>query len=111
MSDLSAKSKKELIELIDQLKGKLSEMREVEKKVVTDESHLPGYAFSIFQNSDDSFHQVFISYNAEKLVAKVEKVVSLETKNYQNVMLHAKKELVEKIMNKDQINHKQKGTK
>jgi hypothetical protein len=86
-------------------------MKEVEKKVVSDETDLPGYGFSVFQDGNDTFHQVFISYNSEKLVAKVEKVVSLETKNYQNVMLHAKKELVEKVMNKDQINHKQKGKK
>ena len=110
MSDLLLKSKKDLVEIIEQLKIKLSEMKEVEQKAISNEESLPGQAFSIFQDDNDQFHMAKISYNADKLVAKIEKIENLDTKNLQLANYYATKELAEKIMSNEQITHN-KGKK
>ena len=71
MSDLEKKSKKELLDIIDQLREKLGNMQGVEAKQEALEQSLPGVGFSVLQDRDDTFKLVEISFDFDSKAAKV----------------------------------------
>lgn len=103
MSDLINKSKKELVEIIEQMKEKLQEVQQLEKELAPKESDLIGKALSFYKDSDGQYQKVVINYNPESLVARIDNIQLLKTKDDQVAMYLAKKHLVEDIMNLSQI--------
>jgi hypothetical protein len=106
VSDLEKKSKKELLDIIDQLRSKLGEMQGVEAKQGSLESNLPGVGFSIVQ-SGKKFQLVQIKFDFESKAARVEKVEDIYPSNYEFAMFQAKKFLIETVMSKENLNHLQ----
>lgn len=105
MSDLEKKSKKELLDIIDQLRDKLGEMQGVEAKHDALESQLPGYAFSVIQDSDEKFKIVDLMFDFHSKAAKITNVKEVMTQGYDYALYEAKKILIEKVMNKNNLNH------
>ena len=106
MSDLEKKSKKELLDIIDQLRSKLGEMQGVEAKQESLESSLPGIGFSIVQ-SEGKFQLVEIKFDFASKAARIEKVEEIYPSNYEFAMFQAKKFLIDTVMNKENLNHLQ----
>lgn len=109
MSDLEKKSKKELLDVIEQLRNKLEEMQGVEAKQEALEHKLNGLGFSIVQDVNDKFHLIEISFDFNTKAAKITKSTEIMTQGYEYAMFEAKKFLIERIMNKDNINHLKGG--
>jgi hypothetical protein len=105
MSDLEKKSKKELLDIIDQLREKLGNMQGVEAKQEALEQSLPGIGFSVLQDRDDTFKLVEISFDFDSKAAKVAKVIDVVTSGYEYALYDAKKFLIERVMHKSNINH------
>lgn len=105
MSDLEKKSKKELLDIIDQLREKLGNMQGVEAKQEALEQSLPGIGFSVLQDRDDTFKLVEISFDFDSKAAKVTKVIDVVTSGYEYALYDAKKFLIERVMHKSNINH------
>ncbi len=105
MSDLEKKSKKELLDIIDQLRKKLEEMQGVEAKQESLESSLNGIGFSIIQDRDRSFKLVEIAFDFDSKAAKVITVVNTNSNGYEYALYDAKKFLIERVMNKQNLNH------
>lgn len=106
MSDLEKKSKKELLDIIDQLRAKLGEMQGVEAKQESLETSLPGTGLSIVQ-SKGKFQLVEIKFDFNSKAARVETVEEIYPSNYEFALFQAKKFLVDKVMNKENLNHLQ----
>jgi hypothetical protein len=106
MSDLEKKSKKELLDIIDQLRLKLGEMQGVEAKQESLETNLPGTGFSIVQ-AGGKFQLVQIKFDFDSKAARIEKVEEIYPSNYEFALFQAKKFLVNEIMNKTNLNHLQ----
>ena len=104
MSDLEKKSKKELLDIIDQLRSKLGDMQGVEAKQESLESSLPGIGFSIVQ-FDGKFQLVEIKFDFNSKAARIEKVEEIYPSNYEFALFQAKKFLVDTVMNKENLNH------
>lgn len=104
MSDLEKKSKKELLDIIDQLRAKLGEMQGVEAKHEALEQSLPGTGFSIVQASG-KFQLVEIKFDFESKAARIDRVEEIYPSNYDFALFQAKKYLIETIMNKSNLNH------
>lgn len=105
MSDLEKKSKKELLDIIDQLREKLGNMQSVEAKQEALEQSLPGIGFSVIQDRDDKFKLIEISFDFDSKAAKVTNIVEANSNGYEYALYDAKKFLIEKVMNKSNINH------
>lgn len=105
MSDLEKKSKKELLDIIDQLRNKLGEMQGVEAKQDSLESSLPGIGFSVIQDRDGIFKLVEISFDFDSKAATVTNVVNANSNGYEYALYDAKKFLIERVMNKQNLNH------
>jgi hypothetical protein len=105
MSDLEKKSKKELLDIIDQLRVKLGDMHEVEAKQDALEQELNGVGFSIVQYVDSKFKLVQIKFDFASKAARIETVEEIYPSNYEFALFQAKKFLVSTIMNKDNLNH------
>lgn len=105
MTDLEKKSKKELLNIIDQLRAKLGEMQVVEAKQDALEQSLNGVGFSVVQDRDGVFNIVQLSFDFDSGAAKLSKVVPVETRGYEYALYEAKKFLIERIMNKNNLNH------
>ena len=108
MSDLEKKSKKELLDIIDQLREKLGEMQGVEAKHEALEQSLDGFAFSVIQDKNDKFQVVELGFDFDSKAAKIVNVREVMTQGYEYAMYEAKKILIEKVMNKDNLNHLKK---
>jgi len=106
MTDLEKKSKKELVEIIDQLKEKLEVMQGVEKKQDALESDLRGVGFSIVQDINGRFNFVEIKFDIDTKVGKIEKIEEVYPNNFEFALFQAKKFLVNTVMHKDNLNHK-----
>lgn len=106
MSDLEKKSKKELLDIIDQLRSKLGDMQGVEAKQESLESSLPGTGFSVVQ-SNGKYQLVEIKFDFNSKAARIEKVEEIYPSNYEFAMFQAKKFLIDEIMNKENLNHLQ----
>jgi hypothetical protein len=104
MSDLEKKSKKELLDIIDQLRSKLGEMQGVELKQEALENKLEGTGFSIV-HADGKFQLVEIKFDFASKAAKVEKVEEIYPSNYEFSLFQAKKFLIDKVMSKENLNH------
>ena len=105
MSDLLQKSKKELVEIIDQMVNKLSVVKEAEKKMDLSSSDLKGVGMSVFKDNNDRFHLVELSFDVETGSATVKSKKSLDTGDYDIALYNSKKFLVEAIFNREQLNH------
>lgn len=105
MSDLEKKSKKELLDIIDQLRYKLGEVREVEAKQDALESNLLGTGFSVIQDRDGIFKLIEIGFDFDSKAATITNVRELATNGYDYALYDAKKFLIERIMSVDNINH------
>jgi hypothetical protein len=108
MSDLEKKSKKELLDIIDQLRVKLGDMQGVELKQEALESKLDGIGFSIIQDRDDTFKLLKIKFDFDSKAARIDDVMEV-TSGYDYALYEAKKFLIEKVMNKDNLNHLKGG--
>ena len=97
MSDLEKKSKKELLDIIDQLRSKLGEMQGIEAKHEALEQKLDGFGFSIIQDKDDKFHVVELAFDFNSKAAKITNVKEVVTQGYEYAMYEAKKILIEKV--------------
>jgi hypothetical protein len=106
---LESWNKKELINLIGELRETIETLKTTEKKIDSLESSLPGLGISILQKDDRSFHLVQIGYNSETGAAKVINLKDLETKTLATAVYLTQKELVEKVASVQQINHLKKG--
>jgi len=104
MSDLEKKSKKELLDIIDQLRLKLGDMQVIESKQEALESKLDGIGFSVVQDRDNKFKLLKIKFDFDSKAAKIDDVVEV-TSGYDYALYEAKKFLIEKVMNKDNLNH------
>lgn len=105
MSDLEKKSKKELLDIIDQLRSKLGEVREVEAKQDALESNLLGTGFSVIRDRDGIFKLIEIRFDFDSKAATITNVRELATNGYDYALYDAKKFLIERIMSVDNINH------
>jgi hypothetical protein len=105
MSDLEKKSKKELLDIIDQLRGKLGEMQGVEAKQEAMECSLEGVGFSVIQDRDNTFKILEIAFDFDSKAATISKVTEVTTNGYEYALYEAKKFLIERVMNKDNLNH------
>lgn len=110
MTDLEKKSKKELLDIIDQLRGKLEEMQNVEAKQDALESELKGTGFSIIQDNNGKFNLVEIKFDIDSKIGKIEKVEEVYPSNFEFALFQAKKFLVDRVMNKENLNHKKEKT-
>jgi hypothetical protein len=111
MKDLEkTKTKKELVDIIEQLQAKLVEMQGVEAKVDSLESNLPGKGFSIIQDLAGKFQLVKIEFDFDTKAAKVVGATEMHPSNYEFALYEAKKHLVEVVMNKDNLNHLKEKT-
>jgi hypothetical protein len=110
MSDLEKKSKKELLDIIDQLRSKLGEMQGVEAKQDALEYNLEGLGFSVIQDRDDTFKILEISFDFDSKAATISRVVDVTTNGYEYALYEAKKFLIEKVMNKNNLNHLKEKT-
>jgi hypothetical protein len=108
MSDLEKKSKKELLDIIDQLRSKLGEMQGIEAKHEALEQKLDGFGFSVIQDKNDKFHVVELAFDFNSKAAKITNVKEVVTQGYEYAMYEAKKILIEKVMNKSNLNHLKK---
>ena len=108
MSDLEKKSKKELLDIIDQLREKLENVQGVEQKQVALESKLKGLGFSIVQDLDDTFKLVKIGFDFNTKAARIEDVIEMYPSNYEYSLFEAKKFLVQEIMSSNNLNHLRK---
>jgi len=109
MSDLEKKSKKELLEIIDQLRSKLSEVKEVEAKHDALEKSLDGFGFSVIQDRNEKFQIVELGFDYDSKAAKIIKVREVISQGYEYALYEAKKVLIEKVMCKSNLNHLKKG--
>jgi len=105
MSDLEKKSKKELLDIIDQLRSKLEDMKGVESKQEALESNLNGKAFSIIQDLEEKFQLVELLFDFDTKTGKIVNVESIYPSNYEFALFQGKKYLVDNIMNKENLNH------
>lgn len=105
MSDLEKKSKKELLDIIDQLKEKLGEMQGIEAKHEALEQKLDGFGFSVIQDVDAKFKVVNLAFDFNSKAAKITDVKEVMTQGYEYALYEAKKILIEKVMNKNNLNH------
>ena len=103
--DLESKTKKELVEIISQLKEKLEQMQGVEAKQVASETDLAGTGFSIIQDLEGKFQFVELKFDFDSKAAKISSIEAVYPSNHEFAMYQAKKFLVSKIMNKDNLNH------
>lgn len=105
MTDLEKRSKKELLDIIDQLRDKIKELEGVE--VVQDAlaSKMNGLGLSVVQNADGKFQLVEIAFDFNSKAAKIDKINEIYPSNYEFSLFEAKKFLIEKIMSKDNLNH------
>jgi hypothetical protein len=108
MLDLEKKSKKELLDIIDQLRSKLGEMQGVEAKHEALEQGLDGFGFSVVQDSSDRFQIVELGFDFSSKAAKITNVREVVSQGYEYAMYEAKKILIEKVMNKNNLNHLKK---
>jgi hypothetical protein len=104
MSDLEKKSKKELLDIIDQLRNKLGEMSGVEAKQEALEQTLAGVGFSIVQ-FEEKFQLVEIKFDFNSKAARIETVEEIYPSNYEFALFQAKKFLVDKVMSMNNLNH------
>lgn len=105
MSDLEKKSKKELLDIIEQLREKLGEMQGVEAKQESLEQSLPGVGFSVIQDRDGLFKILEISFDFDSKAATITNVTNANSTGYDYALYDAKKFLVERVMHKSNINH------
>lgn len=105
MSDLEKKSKKELLDIIDQLREKLGDMKQVEAKQDALEQSLPGIGFSVIQDRDGKFKLIEISFDFDSKAAIIGKVVETNSNGYEYALYEAKKFLIDRVMNKNNLNH------
>jgi hypothetical protein len=105
MSDLEKKSKKELLDIIDQLREKLGGMKQVEAKQDALEQSLPGIGFSVIQDRDGKFKLLEISFDFDSKAAIIGKVVETNSNGYEYALYEAKKFLIDRVMNKNNLNH------
>jgi hypothetical protein len=105
MSDLEKKSKKELLDIIDQLREKLGGMKQVEAKQDALEQSLPGIGFSVIQDRDGKFKLIEISFDFDSKAAIIGKVVETNSNGYEYALYEAKKFLIDRVMNKNNLNH------
>jgi hypothetical protein len=105
MTDLEKKSKKELVDIILQLKTKLGEMQGVEAKQDALEQSLPGIGFSVIQDRDDRFKLLEIAFDFDSKAAIIGKVVETNSNGYEYALYEAKKFLIDRVMNKNNLNH------
>jgi len=105
MTDLEKRSKKELLDIIEQLRDKIQTLQQVE--VVQDAlgSKMNGLGFSVIQDPSGSFKLLEILFDFKSKTAKIDKVNDIHPSNYEFALFQAKKFLVESIMNKDNLNH------
>jgi hypothetical protein len=105
MTDLEKKSKKELVDIIQQLRDKLSDMQVVEEKQDALETNLSGIGFSIVQDEDEKFKLLEISFDFATKAAKITKVEDIHPSNYEFSLFQAKKFLIDRVMDKVNLNH------
>jgi len=105
VTDLEKKSKKELLDIIDQLRSKLSEMQGVEAKHEALETSLGGKGFSIIQDENDKFQLVHLSFDTATKAGRIEKLEEIHPSNYEFAMFQAKKYLIDAVMTKENLNH------
>ncbi len=105
MSDLEKKSKKELLDIIDQLRTKLSDMQEVEAVQESLESEMEGVGFSVIQDRDGIFKLLEISFDFDSKAAKIVDVKNANSNGYEYALYDAKKFLIERVMTKSNLNH------
>jgi hypothetical protein len=105
VSDLEKKSKKELLDIIEQLREKLGNMKEVEAKQGALEQNLPGIGFSVVQDRDGKFKLVEISFDFDSKAATITSVVETNSNGYEYALYEAKKFLIDRVMNKNNLNH------
>jgi hypothetical protein len=103
--DLENKTKKELIEIISQLKEKLVDMQGVEAKQEASESVMAGKGFSIIKDLEGKMRLLDISFDFDTKVAKIAKETVFPANTFEYAMFQAKKHLVEVIMTSENINH------
>ncbi len=106
-SNLESKTKKELVEIIDQLSNKLKEMTSTEEKIVSLEEDLPGVGFSIVRgfSKERAFSLVKLSYNCLTKAAKVTEVKELDTNDFAVALYKAKEYLVNHVLVDSQLAH------
>ena len=105
MTDLEKKSKKELLDIIQQLRDKLSDMQVIEEKQDALETNLSGLGFSIIQDNNEKFKLLEISFDFDTKAAKITKVEDIYPSNYEFSLFQAKKFLIDRIMDKVNLNH------
>lgn len=105
MSDLLSKSKKELVEIIQQMSGKLIQVKDAEKKMDLEESDLRGVGMSVYKDSSDRFHLVELNYDVETGKATVKSKKALDTADYDIALYNSKKFLVQAIFDRNHLNH------
>lgn len=103
--DLEGKPKKELVEIILQQQQKLVELQGVEAKQEASEAELSGRGFSVIQDLNEKFQLVEISFDITTGVGKIASMKEIHPSNYEFALFEAKKYLVEKVMNKENLNH------
>lgn len=105
MSDLEKKSKKELLDIISQLRDKLEDVKTVEKKQNALENNLNGYGISVVQDLDNKFKLVELSFNFNSKAAKIINIKEFITQGYEYALYDTKKTLVERVFNVKNLNH------
>ena len=109
--NLESKTKKELIEIIRQLKDKLIEVKDVEKQVTASKDSLTGKGMSLSFDDNKGYQLVLLGYSLNDNAANINEIVDIGTKDMDVAIFHAKKYLAEKIWNKEQMTILSKGGK
>lgn len=93
-------TKKELAEIIRELKEKLGEMKDVEQQVMATSEELKTPAIGVHRDAKGKYHLIEIGYDLEKNAAAIVTSTPLDTGDYAIASYKAKQFLIDKILNK-----------
>jgi DNA polymerase II large subunit len=100
-----SKSNAELMEIIEQMKYKLEQVKDAEKKMDLSDTDLKGVGMSVYKDSNDKFFLVELNYDVETGKAVVKSKKALDTADYDIALYNSKKFLVQAIFDRNHLNH------
>lgn len=92
--------KKELVEIIHELKAKVKELERIEQSQLANVSELKELAIGGHKDADGKFSIVKIAYDLEKNSAQIANIEKLDTKDPDILGYNMNKQVTEKIVRK-----------
>ena len=93
------------MEIIEQMKSKLEQVKDAEKKMDLSDTDLKGVGMSVYKDENDKFFLVELNYDVETGKATVKSKKPLDTADYDIALYNSKKFLVQAIFDRNHLNH------